>query len=286
VAWFVKIFFAFIAKAPMSFQLSLGRALGYLWFDILRIRRRTALDNLARAFPEMPEAERVRIARASCINLGMSFVEFCRFPFVTKDDERLFVVEGREHLATALSQGRGVFLLTQHIGNGDWATVGLALAGIKLLIISKKFGWAWANALWFSMREAFGTQFIEDRNTSLQILKALKKNKSVVYMLDQFLGPPIGVRTKFFGYETGTPAGLATLARRSGSPVVPVYTFRRPDGVTVIHFDPEIQFQESGNPDDTVKDMTQRYCDKIESYVRQFPEQWMWVHRRWKEFRE
>lgn len=269
----------------MGLQLKFGYALGILWFDILRIRRREALINLQRAFPDMGYAERLRVARASCVNLGMSFVEFCRFPFTTQADRKLFQISGLENLEAGLSEGKGVMLLTQHIGNGDWATVGLSLNGIRLLIISKKFGWKWANEMWFSLRESFGTEFVEDRNTSLKILKALKKNQAVVYMLDQFMGPPIGVKTTFFGVETGTPAGLATLTRRARCAVVPVYTIRNTDGTTRIHFDPEIPFQESADPEKTIQDMTQLYCDKIESYVRQFPEQWMWVHRRWKKYR-
>lgn len=280
-----RLLFGLAANLPMSAQLGLGRALGFLWFDLLRIRRKEALKNLKLAFPEMSDDERLRIARASCFNLGMSLVEFFRFPFVTQEDRKLFEIQGLENLEAGLKKGRGVMLLTQHIGNGDWATVGLSLHGIKLLIISKKFGWEWANRLWFSMRESFGTEFIEDRNTSLKILKALKRNKAVVYMLDQFMGPPIGVKTTFFGHETGTPAGLATLTRRAGCAVVPVYTVRKPDGGTTIRFDPELPFKESAHPDDTVRDMTQVYCDKIEAYVRQFPEQWMWVHRRWKKYR-
>ena len=283
--WLVKLVFGVIAKLPMPLQIKVGDALGVLWFDILRIRRRESLANLKMCFPDWTDEKRVQVARASCANLGMTLVEFSRFPFVGKEDTHLFEIEGIENLHAGLAKGKGVMLLTQHIGNGDWATVGLTLHGVKLLIISKKFSWDWANRMWFSMRESFGTEFIEDRNTSLKILKALKKNKAVVYMLDQFMGPPIGVKTKFFGVETGTPAGLATLTRRAECAVIPVYTVRKSDGTTIVHFDPEIPFVESLDPEDTIRDMTQVYCDKIEKYVRQFPEQWMWVHRRWKKFR-
>lgn len=286
VSWPLKVLFGCVAFLPMKFQLFLGRCLGILWIDILRIRRKEALNNLRMAYPNWSDKKRLQVARASCFNLGMCFVEFCRFPFVNIKHKSLFRIEGLNHLNSALEKGRGVMLLTQHLGNGDWATVGLSLSGIKVLIISKKFGWEWANDLWFSLRESFGTQFVEDRNTSLKILKALKKNQIVVYMLDQFMGPPIGVKTKFFGYETGTPAGLAVLTRRSKCEVVPVYTIRETDGTTLVRFSEAVPFVESTDPDKTVQDMTQVYCDKIESYVRQFPEQWMWVHRRWKQFRE
>src|SRR5690606_4605148 len=121
--------------------------------------------------------------------------------------------------------------------------------------------------------------------SSLQILKILKKTGMDVFMLGQFTGPPIGDKTKFFGHETGTAMGLAILAVRANSPVVPIYTYRLSDGRTAIRFLPEIPFVPAANQDETIAQMTQRYCDVIESIVRQHPEQWMWVHRRWKQFK-
>lgn len=281
-----KVIFRFVSFLPMSLQIFLGKCWGWLWFDILRIRRDVALANLAFCFPDKSESERVKIARNSCHNLGMSLIEFCRFPYVTESDKALFEIEGVDNLEAALSKGKGVMILTQHIGNGDWATVGLSLNGIKVHVITKKMGVQWANKLWFDSRKRLGTELIADRNTAYQILRVLKKNGIVAYMLDQFMGPPLGVRTKFFGKETGTPMGLALLTRRSKAAVVPVYTYRKGNGITVVRFDPEVEFVESLDPDNTVADMTQIYCDKIEEYVRKFPDQWMWVHRRWKEFRD
>ena len=286
ISFLVKCIFWFVSKMPMPVQMFFGKCWGWLWFDILRIRRDVALANLEFCFPNKTDKERVTIARNSCHNLGMSLIEFCRFPFVGQKDRALFQIQGVENLEAALAKGNGVMILTQHIGNGDWATVGLSLHGIKLHVITKEMGVKWANDIWFESRRRLGTELIADRNTAYKILKTLKKNGVVAYMLDQFMGPPLGVRTKFFGKETGTPMGLALLTRRSKAAVVPVYTLRRDDGVTIVNFAPEIPFVESENPEDTVADMTQIYCDKIEEYVRKFPNQWMWVHRRWKPFRD
>lgn len=100
------------------------------------------------------------------------------------------------------------------------------------------------------------------------------------------MGPPIGVRTKFFGRETGTAMGLALMAERTGAPVVPMYTVRQPDGSAIVIFEPEIPMQDFGPRDETIARMTQVYTDKIEEIVRKHPEQWMWIHRRWKDFVE
>lgn len=284
-AFCIKALLFLMAILPLRVQMAVGRFLGWLWFDVLRIRRRVALDNLKIAFPDATEGERIRIARKSCENLGIGFVEFARFPFVQESDKDRFDIEGVEHLRAAEAKGKGVFLLTLHLGNGDWGIVGLALHGIFIHVVTKKFKMKFLNDVWFGMRSRFGTKLIDDRNSSYAILKALRKNGIVAFVLDQFMGPPIGVRTQFFGRETGTAMGLTILTKRSGAAVVPCYTLRKANGRTLVRFEAEIPFEEFENDEETVQKMTQRYTDKIESCVRRYPEQWMWVHRRWKRFK-
>jgi KDO2-lipid IV(A) lauroyltransferase len=283
----VKTLSRWIARLPMGAQMLFGDIFGFLWFDVLRIRRDVALENIKRCFPDWPEEKRISVARASVCNIGRTFVEFMRIPSVTAVQwVGEFRIVGREHLEAALKKNKGVCLLTAHIGNGDWGTVGLALYGVHMHIISKEFKFAWLNRFWFETRESLGTEFIPDRQSSLTILKVLKKNGIVAFMLDQFMGPPIGVKTQFFGHETGTAMGLAVLAGRSGAAVLPTYTYRQADGKTAVVFEPEIPFVELENKDETIVQMTQKYCDKIEEWVRRHPEQWMWVHRRWKRFND
>lgn len=283
-SWPAKAFAFLIYSLPYSMQKAVGNLLGFLWFDLFRIRRDIIDNNLKIAFPQMTAEERIRIGRESCRNLGMTFVEFCRFPFVHPNDRAKFEFKGLENIRAALAQGKGVCLLTLHIGNLDWATVGCAFEKVPLTIISKEFKIKWLNDLWFGMRRKFGTKFIAPRNSSIAILRSLKANEIVCFVLDQYMGPPIGVKTKVFGVETGTAMGLSVLAGRSRSPVIPAYTCRRADGTTYIQFDPEIPFVESANKEETIRDMTQVYSDKLEEYIRECPEQWMWVHRRWKKF--
>jgi len=106
----------------------------------------------------------------------------------------------------------------------------------------------------------------------------------VIFVLDQFMGPPIGVKTLFFGKETGTAMGLTVMAKRTGAPVIPVYCHERADGKQVVSCESEIEFEEKGEKSETLTYMTQKYTDKLESIIKLYPEQWMWVHRRWKKF--
>lgn len=287
VGFFFKSLSFVVSHSPRRFQELLAWGMGILWFDVLRIRRQVALDNLKIAFPEKSLAERKKIARSSLVHMGRTIIEFTYFPFFKRQDvERIFVIEGLEHVQAALAQGRGVLFLSMHVGNGDFAVSAISQLGLKMNLISKEFKARWLNDLWFGMRKKHGTHFISPEKSSFDILRALKRNEIVIFVLDQFMGPPIGVRTKFFGRETGTAVGLALMAERTGAPVIPSYTYRRADGRVAAVFEEPIISLDNGPRDTTIAVMTQAYTDKIESVVRRYPEQWMWIHRRWKEFRD
>jgi KDO2-lipid IV(A) lauroyltransferase len=287
IGLFFKALSFVISHLPRFLREGIATGIGILWFDVLRIRRDVALANLQIAFPEMPLAERTRIARASLVGMGRTIVEFTYFPFFSrKDVDRLFVIEGLEYVQEARKLGKGVIFLSMHLGNGDYAGSALSLTGLPLHLISKEFKARWLNDMWFGMRKKHGTRFISPEKSSFDILRALKRNEIVIFVLDQFMGPPIGVRTMFFGKETGTAAGLALMAGRTGAPVIPSYTYRRPDGKVAAVFEAPIPYLDDGPRDRNIAVMTQAYTDKIESIVRRHPEQWMWIHRRWKEFRD
>lgn len=284
-----------LASLPRSARSLLGDIIGLLWFDVLRIRRRVAIENVGIAFPEKDLKERTRIARMSLRHMGRSIVEYSLFPFFRAADiPKHFTIHGQEHLDRAYAKGKGVLFLGLHLGNGDFGIAAMSRRGWPVSLISKEFKAKWLNDLWFGMRAKHGTQFISPEKSSFQILRALKAKRVVFFVLDQFMGPPIGCRTRFFGRETGTAMGLAIMAERSGAPVVPSFTYRDRDGRHVIVFGPEIPWSENlghdASPasdvsrDENIASMTQIYTDKIEDMIRQHPEQWMWIHRRWKNF--
>ncbi len=281
---FIKAIFYLVYILPYKGRYFVGFCIGVLWFDILRIRRKIIFQNLDKAFPDKSKKQKTQIARASCVNLGMTYVEFMCMRFLNKSHLSEFKVYGEEHLIRAREKGKGVCLLTLHLGNGDYACAGFAMMGNPLVLISKEFKVKWLNDVWFNMRKRFGMTFIKPRRSSYDILKSLKAKKTVIFVMDQFMGPPIGVETTFFGHPTGSAMGLAVMAQRASSPVVPIYTRRTKLGITEIHFFPEIPFIEKESKDATIAYMTQAYQDKLEEFVREHPDQWMWVHRRFKPF--
>lgn len=288
IGLFFKCLSFFLSSLPLKLRQAIGDAIGLLWFDVLRIRRQVAIANLAIAFPEKSLNERIRLARSSLRHMGRTLIEFTQFPFLTTEKvPYLFEFDGLEMFEHAVRDGKGVFLLTLHLGNGDFATAAMSKMGYHLSLISKEFKARWLNDLWFGMREKHGTQFISPEKSSFEILRALKRGRAVIFVLDQFMGPPVGVRTKFFGKETGTAAGLALLASRTGAPVIPCYTYRLANGKHAVRFEQPIKFSLDDRPNqENISVMTQAYTDKLEEIVRRHPEQWMWIHRRWKEFRE
>lgn len=283
-----KLLAFIISILPARVRMAIGAGIGILWFDILRIRRKVAIANARIAYPDLSDKEVTSLARGSLISMGRTITEyglisFFQTSFVKKDFEMI----GREHVDEALKGGKGAFFLTLHLGNGDFATAHLSnVEKLPVHLISKEFTSKWLNELWFGMRGRLGTKFISPRRSSFDILRALKNNEIVIFVLDQFMGPPLGLRTKFFGRETGTAMGLALMAERTGAPVLPIYTYRRDDGSHVIIVEKPIPYLDNGTRDENIAVMTQKYTDKIESIIRLKPNQWMWIHRRWKEFRE
>lgn len=275
---------AILFFGPSALRRGLAALLAFMWFDLFRIRRNVVDGNIAIAFPSLPPPERARLGRANLRHLALSFIEYSYMPWLSRDNFRTyFEFHNLELFEAALKRGKGVLLLTLHLGNGDMACAGLSLYGFPMTMVSKFFKVQWLNEMWFGMRERLGTRFVAPRDSSFTLLRSLKQGRAVVIPLDQFTGPPIGVRTTFFGTETGTAAGLAVMAERSGAPVLSVYTVRTAEGRHAVHFVREIPVGQSES--ETVEQITQRFNDELESFVRRHPEQWMWIHRRWKKFK-
>jgi KDO2-lipid IV(A) lauroyltransferase len=275
---------AILIFSPSFVRAGVAYFLAFLWWDLFRIRRDVVIGNLDIAFPDMSRQDKIRMGRKNLRHLAMNFVEYSYMPWLSRNNYRQYVeFNNVELFREALSRGKGVLLVTCHLGNGDMATAGLSLEGFPMTMVSKFFKLKWLNDLWFGMRERLGTRFVAPRDSSFSLLRSLKQGRAVIIPLDQFTGPPIGVRTTFFGKETGTAAGISVMAERSGAPVISVFTLRTPEGRHTVNFVREMPVRNS--PEETLEQITQRFNDELESFVRMHPEQWMWIHRRWKTFK-
>lgn len=290
VKFLVKIMVFLSSLFPRRWLRKSGAWVGFLWFDVLGFRKRIVLDNLALAFPEKPESEREAIGRESVYHLGYNFAEFFLIPSITNEwMEENVIFEGWENIEKARELKKGMFFLSLHLGNGDLASNAIAMKGQEIFIITKRFKSKWFDDLWFSVRGAKGVQYIDAHgpNNAFEILKALKKNAGLVFVLDQYMGKPYGIETSFFGKKTGTAYGLALFAQKTKAPILPIYTYEGADHKIHVVVEPALDTAKyvTENKDESILNLTQAFNDKLEEIVRQHPEQWMWVHRRWKDFK-
>lgn len=285
---FARICSAFVAAfwrfLPKGFNAFLGKCLAFLWFDVFRIRRQVILNNIAMAFPDLSQAERLRIGRESMQVLCRSFFDVMLIPSITDVWVQENVVFEGQQIVDCYKEKSGVLFLTLHMGSGDLAAAAISQKVIPTTLISKRFHNAFLDEFWFDLRGRATTQFIDahSQRNAFEILSALKKRRGVVFVLDQFMGKPYGVETEFFGHKTGTAYGLALFAKKTGVPVIPVYTYWGEKGLMQIKFCEPI----ATSPDlsETNEQMTNKFNQALEKIITQHPGGWMWVHRRWKTF--
>ncbi len=289
VSFLAKIGIFFSSILPRQIQRLSGSWIGFLWWDVFGFRKKIVLNNLKIAYPEWTDQQRKRIGRESVYQLGYNFGEFFFIPNMSREwVDKNVVFEGLENYDKAIAQGKGFFYLTLHLGNGDLAANALSVIGQDISIITKRFKTQWFNDLWFSIRGAGGVKYIDAHGptNAFDILKALKRNSGLVFVLDQYMGKPFGVATTFFGKRTGTAYGLALFAQKTKAPVLPIYTYEGNDGKVHVVIEPAMDLSPSivEDKDQSIVNLTQSFTDKLEEIVRKHPEQWMWVHRRWKDF--
>ena len=279
----------------VSFQLgrrisrALFSVLGILWYDVLRIRRRQIVENIGIAFPDMPLNEKIKLGRENLLVSMANLADLMAIPLITRDwVSEHCIYEGSEHLEAAFKQGKGILMLGMHVGNGDLSANMIALNQWPIHLITKFFKNRKINDIWFSVRGGQGVNYIEPHGekSPFQILKALKSNGIVVFVIDQFMGKPFGIETTFFGRKTGTAQGLALFHIKTKAPVIPVYCYEGDDRRFHLVFEPELLLKPliSGNKEESILNLTQHFNQVIERIVRKHPAHWMWLHRRWKKF--
>jgi KDO2-lipid IV(A) lauroyltransferase len=277
----------FLYQLPESVRSLASWLLAILFFDVFRFRRRIMLNNISRALPELPENKRVQIIRKHAFYIFYNFFEFCLFPQIDETwISRNIIFDDISELEKSLALRKGVLILSLHLGHGDMGISMLAHKGVPMSVISKHFKYSWLNDFWFGTRKRFGAHFIDPhgRNTSFDILKSLRNKEAVIFVIDQYMGPPYGLETTFFGIKTGTAYGLALFALKTKTPVVPVYTYRDEQMRNHIVALPPVEFKEGLSKDETLLTMTQKYNHVIEGIIRKHPEHWLWLHRRWKNY--
>lgn len=269
-----------LAWLPMRAGLWAGRRMGDLAWALLRRRRSLALENLTRVFGrEHSGAELARLGRRSFQHLGMNLVEACVF-FFRPPSVLLSRVElrGTERLSAAAAQGRGILLLTAHFGNWELLAASHALYGRPLSVVMRPLDAPLVDRLVARFRQKSGAELIAKRRGLRDVLEALRRGRMVGVLLDQNASRSEGVFAPFFGIPASTSKGLAVISLRTRAPVVPVFIRRGPGGRHSVEVDPPVALPEDGD----VVAYTAAFNRAIETAIRRSPEQWLWLHNRWK----
>jgi KDO2-lipid IV(A) lauroyltransferase len=280
----LRIAASIFQRLPEPAALRLGRGLGLAWHDVVRYRRDVARAGIDQAFgAELSDAERRRICRGSFAHYGTVLAEFLRLPSL--DDEALlarFEIEGLEHVHLARARGRGLIVLTAHVGNWEWLAAAQAALGLDIAVITRHARDRGVDRFWQGTRRQRGIRFLDSYGSLAEVLRHLRAGGAVGMTFDQNEGGTTGARVDFFGREAGTIKAPALLSARLGCPVILALSWRDEDGRHRASFSQEIPLSEGRDLADTVERTTARYNALLEEFVRRHPTQWTWVHRRWK----
>ncbi len=278
---------AFLAAGglmPLSVARPVGAAVGRLALLLAGTDRRRAREHLAVAFPELTPGERERILRRTARHLGLTLAEVLWLWRATPGDvDRLVATEGFHHLEAALAAGRGAVLITGHLGNWELLNARLSTAGIPMSIAVREVYDPRLHVLATRLRARFGTEVIpRGADAGKRLAAALRRNRVVGLLIDQDIRDVSGVFVPFFGRLAWTPLGAAMLAIRNGAPVIPAFSHRRPDGSHLARALSPLPVPEGGSLRERVRDLTAAATAAIETQIRAHPEQWVWMHRRWR----
>jgi Kdo2-lipid IVA lauroyltransferase/acyltransferase len=273
-----------LSVLPRPLARAVGVALGHTVRVLHRRLSRVGMRNLELAFPEMSVKERRRVVRAVFTSLGRLLAEVCRFPRYTRENvSQVAVYDGLENFLAAERRGKGVLFLTAHLGGWEVGSFAHSLYGHKLHIVVRPLDNPYLDALVRRYRTLHGNTTFDKQDFARGLLGAMKVGETVGVLMDTNMTSPQGVFVDFFGHLACTASGVARVALRTDAAVVPAFTIWDAKlGKYHIRFDPMLQLLRTGDDAADVVANTARFTKAIEGYVRRYPDQWLWVHRRWK----
>lgn len=273
-----------IGLLPRPIARALGITLGQLIYLLHPKLRRVGLRNLTLAFPDLPNSQRKKILRGVFTSLGRQLAEVCLFPRYTRANvSEVVVYDAFENFANAEARGKGVLFLTAHLGGWEISAFAHSLYGHPLSFLMRSLDNPYLDRMMRDYRTLHGNQTIDKDDPTRGLLRALKAGKVVGFLMDTNMTPPQGIFVNYFGIPACTASGLARMALRTDAAVVPGFTIWDPRlRKYKLRFDPALTLIRTGDQEADIAANTQLFTKVIEDFVRRYPDQWLWVHRRWK----
>ena len=271
---------------PLSIRKLFFKFLLILYYHASAKHRLIALHNLRCAFPEKDMEELIKIAKGVYRNLAITAAEFFSLPLITRENLHEWVeMEGLEHFEAGIAQGKGLLTIIAHFGNWELMPVAVPLL-VKFpkpsYIVYRPLDNPILDNMIEHVRTINGNEMIQKGGSGKRIMNLLKENHAIGILSDQNVAAREGVFIDFFGRPACTGAGLAVLALRSGAPVLPMFMARQKSGKYKFILKPLVEVSRTGDYERDLLENTQRFTKVVEDVVREYPDQWFWIHQRWK----
>ena len=282
--WLVVAVARALGRLPRALARGFVGILTGLLFLVLGRLRHVGQRNLELAMPQLLPSERNRILRTLFRNLGWQLVEFCRMPRYTAENTRNWIrTEGLEHYLAAEAQGKGVLVLTGHLGAWELSGFYHSLMGHRMGVVIRRLDNRRLDEYVNNIRCLRGNHMLHKDDFARGLLTAMRSGQTVAILMDTNMTPPQGVFARFFGIEACTASGLARVALKTGAAVLPGFlVWEEKERKYVLRFGPELNFIQSGDTESDILAATQQCNNVLESWIRRYPDQWLWIHRRWK----
>ena len=280
LAW---VLLKLVGALPRPLARAAGITIGWVVYLLHGKLRRVGMRNLELAFPEKTARERKAILRGVFTSLGRQVAEVCLFPRYTRENVgKVVVYEGFENFERALNRGKGVLFLTGHLGAWELSAFAHSLYGYPLNIVMRPLDNPYLDRLAREFRTMHGNKVV-DKDFARGFIGAMRKGETVGVLMDTNMIASQGVFVDFFGIPASTASGLARVALKTDAAVVPGFTIWDPVLKKYrLRFDPAVKLIRTSDTEADVVRNTALFTRIIEDYVHRYPNQWLWVHRRWK----
>lgn len=279
--FFVVLLRTIFCFLPRKIGLRIGEILGMIGFIILREERNTTIKNLKNVF-EKNEREILNMGRSVFCELGKNAVDAIRLLKMNSFDiERLVSVRGIEKFDLEMKKGKGIVVVTGHIGCWEMIPAFFAGRGYPVCVIARSLYDERLNKEIIKLRMRFGIKNIDRDKGGKEALKILRDGSALGILIDQDTRVA-GVFVNFFGRKTYTPRGAAELAIRTGASIIPLFIHRNEDNTHTIEVEPTVEKVLTGDKERDILEITEKCSLMLEKFISQYPTQWVWMHERWK----